>query len=285
MQPTEFSWKNGHGHKVYAVEWAVPEARAVVGLIHGIGEHCRRYDHLCRFFADHDIAVVAYDRQGYGRSEGRRGYAESYSEYLDEIGKLLLECEHRYPDLPAFLYGHSLGGHLLLHYLIGRNPNITAAVVSAPHITLAFIPNPLLVGIGKLMRLIVPTFTQENTLDTSKLSRSPEVKPAYDNDPLNHAKISSRTGIDILEHGDLLHAYSGGLPVPTLLMHGTADEITNHAGSAAFAERNRENITLKSWEGLYHELHNEPEQGKVMAFVLEWLEKHMATTYRKPKSL
>lgn len=110
MQPTEFNWTNDNGNKIYAIEWPVTAARAVIGLIHGVGEHCRRYDHVSKFFAKNGIAVVAYDRQGYGRSEGRRGHAAKYSEYIDEVAHLLIECERRYPDLPAFLYGHSMGG-------------------------------------------------------------------------------------------------------------------------------------------------------------------------------
>jgi len=175
--------------------------------------------------------VVGYDRQGYGRSEGRKGYAENYKEYVDEVAYLLIECERRYPDLPVFLYGHSMGGHLLLRYLIRRHPNINAAVVSAPHIRLAFTPNPLLVGLGKVMRMLHPTFSQDNQLDTNLLSRTPTIKPTYDADPFAHAKLTSRTGIDILENADELNRYADGLHVPTLLMHGEADGITSHDGS------------------------------------------------------
>jgi alpha-beta hydrolase superfamily lysophospholipase len=285
MPPTEFNWTNDNGNKIYAIEWPVTDARAVIGLIHGIGEHCRRYDHVSRFFTENGIAVLAYDRQGYGRSEGQRGHADKYAEYIDEIAHLLIECERRYPDRPAFLYGHSMGGHILLRYLIRRHPNLSGAIISAPHISLAFKPNPLIVGLGKVMRQIMPTFSQENPLDTTQLSRNPDVKPAYDNDPLTHATLSSQTGIDVLENAAMLNAYSGGLHVPTLLMHGTADGITNYAGSLAFAKRNPENLTFKPWPGLYHELHNEPERAEVLDFVLDWLTGQMRAVHRGPKSV
>jgi alpha-beta hydrolase superfamily lysophospholipase len=285
MQAIEFDWKNDNGNQVYAVEWPVSNARAVMGLIHGVGEHCRRYDHLADWFNRQGIAMVGYDRQGYGRSEGRRGYAKNYREYIDEIARLLVECQRRYPDLPVFLYGHSMGGHLLLRYLIRRNPNISAAVISAPHIRLAFKPNPLLVGLGKVMRSIYPTFSQENQLDTALLSRNPAVKPAYDSDSLVHAKLTSQTGIDILENGNELDRYAGGLNVPTLLMHGDADGITSHDGSRDFAQRNPSNLTFKSWAGLYHELHNEPEQLEVFQYVQDWLAGQMTPVYRTPKSV
>lgn len=283
-QPIEFSWKNANGNNVYAVAWPVAApVRAVMGLVHGVGEHCRRYDHLARWFGERGIAVIGYDRQGYGRSEGKRGYAANYREFVDEIAQLTLECERRHPDKPTFLYGHSMGGHLLLRYLIRRNPNISAAVVSAPHVQLSFQPSPILVGLGKMMRSVYPTFTQPNPIDLDKLSRSPEVAPAFRADPLTHDKMTARTGIDILENAEILHAYADGINVPTLIMHGDADGVTDYAASKAFAERN--GAAFKTWPGLYHELHNEPEQKEVFAFTLNWLEGHLQTVERELKSL
>lgn len=285
MAPIEFNWNNDNGNLVYAVEWPVREARAVVGLIHGVGEHCRRYDEMAAWYNEHGIAVIGYDRQGFGRSEGRKGYAEDYKEYVDEIARLLIACERRYPDLPVFLYGHSMGGHLLLRYLIRRHPNISGAIVSAPHIRLSFQPNPLLVGIGKLLRNVYPTFTQDNQLDTKLLSRNPAVKPLYDADPLVHAKLTSRTGIDILENAAELDAYSGGVKVPVLMMHGAADGLTNPEGTKEFARRNPENLSLKIWPELYHELHFEPEREQVFNYVLEWIEGQLTEVHRTPKSV
>jgi len=205
--------------------------------------------------------------------------------WKNENGNQVYAVEWPYPDLPVFLYGHSMGGHLLLRYLIRRHPNISAAVVSAPHIRLAFTPNPLLVGLGKVMRKLYPTFSQENQLDTALLSRNPAVQPAYDADPNVHAKLTSQTGIDILENADLLDHYADGLDVPVLLMHGDADGITSHHGSQDFAQRNPEDLTFKSWPNLYHELHNEPEREEVFSFVLHWLEGRMDAVYRVPKSV
>jgi alpha-beta hydrolase superfamily lysophospholipase len=285
MAPIEFNWNNDNGNRIYAVEWPNQNARAVIGLIHGVGEHCRRYDDMAAWYNQHDIAVVGYDRQGFGRSEGRKGYAEDYKEYIDEIARLLIACERRYPDLPVFLYGHSMGGQLLLRYLIRRNPNISGAIVSAPHIRLSFTPSPILVGLGKLMRNVYPTFSQDSDLDTNMLSRNPTVKPKYEADPLVHAKLTSRTGIDILENAAELDAYSGGLKVPTLMMHGAADGLTSPEGTKAFADRNPSNVTLKIWPELYHELHFEPEREQVFNYVLNWIEGKSSEVYRKPKSI
>lgn len=285
MHTKEFSWTNDNGNKVYAVEWPVENAKAVVGLIHGLGEHCRRYDEMAAWYNQRGIALVGYDRQGFGRSEGQKGYAKDYREYVDEIARLLISCEKRYPDLPVFLYGHSMGGQLLLRYLIRRHPQISGAIVSGPHIREAFKPNSILVALGKMLRNLYPTFTQENQLDTSLLSRTPTVKPAYDADPYVHGKITSRTGIDMLENAATLNEYAGGVKVPTLIIHGEADGVTSHQGSQDFAKRNPENLTLKIWPELYHELHFEPEREQVYQYVLQWMGGYMEEVYRKPKSV
>ena len=283
--PKEFSWKNPNGNKIYAVEWPAAKARAVIGISHGVGEHCRRYDHLAAWFQEQHIAVVGYDRQGFGRSDGPKGHTDQFSEYIDELARLVLACERRYPDTPLFLYGHSMGGHLVLRYLIKRHPNISGAIVSAPHIRLAFRPNPLLVGLGKVMRAIYPKFTQDNQLDISQLSRSPEIAPAYEADPYVHAKLSSKMGIDMLESSAALDRWKGALKIPTLLMHGTADGLTNPEATKAFAARNPQNVTYKAWEGGYHELHNEPEKEALFVFVHQWIKQHLELVDRPPQSV
>lgn len=268
----EFSWKNEAGLTIYAVDWSVPDARAVVGIIHGLSEHCRRYDGLADFFNGHGIAAVGYDRQGFGRSEGKRGYAKSYGSYLDGVAQLLVHCQRRYPDRPVFLYGQSMGGQLLLHYLIHRRPAIRGAIVSSPHIAEAFTPSPVLVAFGKLMRYIYPALTVPNQLDVKLLSRDPAVVEAYRNDPYVHDRLSSQTGIDLIERARFLQQYDKGLPVPTLFLHGEADGITSAEATRDFVTRNPEGATLYTVPGGYHELHFEPEAPAVRQTIIDWME-------------
>lgn len=288
--PSEtFTWRAETGNLIHAHHLPPREPGpppAVIGFIHGIGEHYGRYHHVMEFFRDRaGLACLAYDRAGYGRSEGRKGYAARYGQYLDEIARLVVACERRYPDVPVVLYGHSMGGQLLLLYLIRRKPDISAAIVSAPHIRLAFQPPRSLVLLGKLMRRIAPKFSQRSPIDTSKLSRDPAVRKDYLADPLVHDMLSSQTGIDILEAADFLNAWRGELPLPTLLLHGEADAITSAEASKAFVNRNPHNLTLKTWRGLYHELHNEPEWERVLTGVLEWLRGNVDPIHRLPESV
>ena len=270
----EFHWTNEYGLRIYAVDWcpARQPPRAVIGLIHGLGEHCRRYDGFAAFFNAAGIAVVGYDRQGFGRSEGPRGHAPDYRRYLDGVAQLLVRCERRYPGVPVFLYGHSMGGQLLLHYLIHRRPAIRGAVISAPHIAEAFRPNPAVVALGRVMRRVAPGFTLSNQLDLSKLSRDPATVRAYRDDPLNHDRLSSQTGIDLIDRARALQRYAGGLSVPALFIHGSADGITDPAATEAFVARNPAGTTYRAYPGAYHELHHEPERDRVLGDVVGWMD-------------
>lgn len=268
----EVSWTNSQSQKIYAVHWPVPAARAVVCIIHGLGEHGGRYEHLARFFQENEIACFTYDRLGYGHSDGRRGDVEHFGHYLDSIGQLLQTAREHYPELPIFPYGHSVGGALLLTYLKQREADIAGAIISAPYIRLAFPPPPIKIALGKAMRKIWPTFTQEAPLELNDLSRDPSIAPAYAADPLTHKRLSARTGIDLLELSEDLQQHGGHLKYPMLFTHGDRDKITHHDGTRDYVARHDgPDLQFKSWPGLYHELHNEPEKEEVFEFVLNWL--------------
>ncbi len=271
-----FSWQTNDGIEIYGAHWPQPDARAVIGLVHGLGEHVQRYAHVADFFNQRQMAVVGYDRQGHGQSAGRRGHTtHGLNGLLDEIAHLLTEIEERYPDTPVFLYGHSMGGNLLLNYLLRRHPVIQGAIVTAPHITLSFQPSAVMVTMGKLMRNVYPTFTQANGLEQAAISRDERVVAAYAADPLVHDRLTAALGMTVLEAAAWLDNYKGKLAVPLLLMHGSADRITNPDGTQRFAKRVEGEVTVKIWEGLYHEIHNEPEQEQVLDFAAQWIMEHV----------
>ncbi|MCC7466462.1 MAG: alpha/beta fold hydrolase, partial [Saprospiraceae bacterium] len=131
-------WTNAQGLQLFAAHWPVSSPRAVIALVHGQGEHIARYDQMARWYNQHEIAVLGFDQQGYGRSEGKRGHAPSLDALLDDIGLLLEKTREQYPDLPLFLYGHSMGGGLCLNYTTRRDPDLTGLIATGPWIRLAF---------------------------------------------------------------------------------------------------------------------------------------------------
>ena len=249
------------------------QTKAAIGIIHGLGEHIERYDELANYLNERNISVLGYDRRGHGQSEGKRGHTPSYQAFLDEIKGLVKQMKQRYPNVPSILYGHSMGGNLLLHFLIQNNNVVDAAIVSAPWIALSFQPSPIKVIGGKLIRKILPSLSIKNELDTKHLSRDMAEVKKYEEDPLVHDRITPNTGSFMLDAAEELNVFSGDWPTPSLLMHGTDDGVLSHDATKAFAERITGDVQFKSWEGGYHELHKDSNKEEVMDYVGKWLAK------------
>ncbi len=267
-----FSWTTEDGIDIYGIDWPIANAKAIVCIVHGLGEHIHRYEHAIDYFHKNNIAVIGYDRRGHGRSKGKRGHTISYDAFLDEVDHLLGEAKKRYPSLPVFLYGHSMGGNIVLNFTLDRKPVINGVISTGAHIRLAFQPSSITLALGKMMRNIYPGFSQPNGLDVHLLSRDTKVVEAYKNDPYVHNQVTAITGLSMLEKADVLDHYTAAFPVPLLIMHGGADGITSPGGSKDFAARVRGDITLKIWDKFYHEIHNEPEQDLVFAEILGWID-------------
>lgn len=267
----ELSWKNAEGIQLFAVDWSVKSPKAVIALVHGQGEHIGRYAHVAKWYNNHDVALMGYDQQGYGRSGGKKGHAENLEVLLDDIGLFLEKTRERYPNTPVFLYGHSLGGGLVLHYVLRRDPILVGLIVTSPLIRLAFEAPALKILAGKLLRRFMPTLTLPTGLAAHFISHDPEVVAAYKSDPLVHDKLSAAAGIAILEMGDWLDKFSGVFSIPVLLMHGGGDKITSAEATKELYGRVAGEVSHKEWEGLWHEMHNEPEKEKLFKYTLGWL--------------
>ncbi len=251
--------------------WAIESPKAVIALLHGLGEHKMRYAHWAEKFNRSGYAVVGMDMRGHGLSEGKKGFIPDYEQLMSDIDAFLELINGLYPDKKVVLYGHSLGGGQVLTYLIKKKHHLAAVIATGPFITLSFAPNPIIYAIGKFTRGFAPGFTQNNQLNTTSLSRDAAVVKAYNDDPLVHDRLSSALGIDSLEAGKYLNEYKGEIATPTLLLHGREDKITNPDGTISFYNNTTGNRTLKIFPMLYHEIHNEPEQDEVFACIEGWL--------------
>lgn len=271
MASNVWGWQAQDGTPFYAQSWAVDAPKAAIALIHGFGEHIGRYEHVIRFYNAEGFSFFCFDMRGHGRSGGKRGHTPSLETTFDDIDRFLAEVSQRADGSPVILYGQSMGGGLVLAYTLKRNPHIKAAVASSPWIQLAFQPAGWMVLLGRLTRFLAPSFTQPNNLNTEHLSRDPEVVKGYNTDPLVVSKISSSTGIGMLELADWLNTYQGTFPTPLLLMHGLDDQITSPKASAAFSERVKGDITLQVFPDGYHELHNEPFKAEVLEIASAWM--------------
>ena len=272
MQRFEFGWQTKDGLRLYAQGWQPETApKAVVCLVHGLGEHSGRYGHLAAFLNQAGYALLSFDLRGHGKSEGQRGYAPSYKALLDDIARLLDEAANRYPDLPRFLYGHSLGGNLVINCALRRRPQLAGVIATGPFFRAAFEPPAWKLTLARIMYNLWPTLSLSNELDRQALSRNPEVVRDYDEDPLVHDRLTPRLTMDMFQAGLWALEHASELSLPLLLMHGSADRLCSVQASREFAARAGDRCTLKIWDGFYHEIHNEPEQEQVFEYLLEWL--------------
>jgi len=255
--------------------YAPMDPKALVVLIHGMGEHFGRYAHVAEFFTQNGYAFAGMDLRGHGRSQGKRGHTPSYEHLMNDIELFISTIQVHFPELPLFIYGHSMGGNLVLNALIRRALPITAAVISAPYLKLAFEPPKWKTVLGKISAKYLPELTQPTGLDTRALSRDSNVILAYNKDSLVHDKITSSFFVNVHFAGPYVLEHAAKINVPLLLMHGTEDKLTSHGATQELHERIPERSELKLWEGFYHELHNEPEQEELLSYVTQWLEKHL----------
>jgi acylglycerol lipase len=273
MQHFEFGWQTEDGLQLYAQGWQPEtEPKGMVCLVHGLGEHSGRYAHLAAFLNQAGYALLALDLRGHGKSQGPRGHTPSCEALLDDIAHFLAEATARYPDRPRFLYGHSLGGNLVIEYALRRRPQLAGVIATGTSFRLAFEPPAWKLTLGKIMYNLWPTLSMSNELDRQGLSRDPEVVRAYNEDPLVHDRVSARLAMDMLQSGLWSLEHATEFPLPLLLMHGGADRLTSAQASREFASQAGHLCTLKIWDGFYHEIHNEPEQRQVFAYLLEWLD-------------
>jgi alpha-beta hydrolase superfamily lysophospholipase len=254
--------------------WA-PESppKAVICHVHGHGDHSGRYNHIAEAFVERGIAFMGMDHYGHGQTPGKRGHAPSYDAILDSLDQLFLEAEKQFPGIPRFLYGHSAGGNIALNHALRRKPDIKGVISSAPWLTLKIKPSSAELTLAKLMINIYPSFTQATKLPVESISRDPAEMKRYADDPLVHDKISPVFFFGCHEAGLWALEHASEFSYPLLIMHGTGDDITSHESSQEFAEKaGGGDITWKSWEGLRHEIHNEPEKTEVIATMINWVE-------------
>ena len=273
MKTIEWGWKSADGLEMFAQSWEPEEEpKAVVCLVHGLGEHSSRYAHAGRAFTDAGFALTGFDLRGHGKSGGPRGHTPSYDALMDDIDTFIDLAAGRYPGMLCFLYGHSLGGNQVINFALRRSAELVGVIATGPWLKLAFQPAGSKVMLGKIMNNILPGFSQASGLETLALSHDPEVVKAYENDPLVHDKISARLFVNVFESGLWALDHAAEIPLPLLLMHGGADTITSPEASRQFAASAGDKVTLHIWEGLYHEIHNEPEQEDVFKLTVNWMD-------------
>jgi alpha-beta hydrolase superfamily lysophospholipase len=274
LSPTNSTYKTADGSVIFAQYWKPEPLRAAVIQIHGLGEHSGRYQHVADAFAERGIGLLAYDHAGHGQSSGSRGHVDGYKKLMDEVDLAMGKAKTVFPGVPIFLYGHSWGGNIGINFILRRRPTIQGAIITGPWLKLPTEPPALQVTLGRILKGIFPGFSQKTGLDSNMLSHDPAVNELYRKDPLVHGKISALNYFDSADAAEYALHHASSFDCPTLLMHGGEDAITSPEGSKKFAAK-AHNVRLKIWDGLYHEIHNEPSKAEVIGEMIHFIESHL----------
>ena len=273
MNNKVLSWKSIDGLKIFAQTWQPKsEVKAVINLVHGMGEHSGRYYQWAKKFAEKGIAVVSFDHRGHGNSEGKRGHSPSYDSLMNDIDLLFQKSEELYPNVPVFLYGHSLGGNLVLNYVLRKAPKIAGVIATSPWLKLTEQPPKMLLTFAKAMKSIMPSLSQNTNLNPAFISRDEKEVELYAKDKLVHGKITVGMFLDVVNSGIWAIQNARKLKNNALICHGTGDKITSHKASLEFADKVQDSAEVKLFDGAYHELHHESIREELFEHILNWIE-------------
>ncbi|MCT4636958.1 MAG: lysophospholipase [Bacteroidales bacterium] len=258
---------------LHVYKWSETDCnRGVIAIVHGIGEHGFRYDHVAKYFVKAGYIVYAFDYRGHGRSSGKRGFVNCYNELLDDVDLFIDHIKIDNPQSKIVLYGHSLGGNIVTRYTLERHNRHNSMIVTSPWFGLANEIPGVIILLLKMLCKVDRNMIIRSFLNIKHLSHDRVEVEKYKNDKLVHNKVSLNLLLGGIESAKLIMNSAGKIKMPVLLTHGDSDKITSAACSKKFADKSEENLTFKEWPGMYHELHNESEKETVLCYIKNWIE-------------
>ncbi len=261
------------GTRIYRQDWLPEdEVEAAVLIVHGLGEHSGRYANVVNHLVPLGYAVYGFDLIGHGKSDGEREFVERFDDFTLTLKTYFDLVHEAQPDKPVVLYGHSLGALIGPYYLLDRQDELAGAILSGALVKVPPNVSTLTVSLGKVLSRTVPHLRLV-PLDPTGVSRDPAVVQAYVSDPLVfHGKTTARLGAELLAAMQHVMAGAASIRLPLLLLQGSADRLVDPEGaSMLYNAVGSTDKTLKVYNGLGHEVHNEPERATVLADVQTWL--------------
>jgi len=277
MQHIEGSFKGVRDVNIYYQAWLPEEnVRAVLLLVHGLGEHSGRYMNVVNHFVPLDYAVYGLDHIGHGKSDGTREFVERFDDYTDTLTIFYDMVREWQGDKPIFLLGHSMGGTIASVYLLDHQADFKGAIISAPAVKVGDSVSQATIMVGKVLSRVAPKMGLL-ALDVNGISRDPEVVKAYVNDPLVfHGKTPARLAAEFLFAMQGITAEASAISLPLIIVQGADDTLVDPSGARMLYDKaSSEDKTLKIYEGLHHEVFNEPERDRVLKDVENWLESQL----------
>jgi acylglycerol lipase len=277
MKHIEGNFKGVRNVKIFYQGWLPQEnAKAVLLVVHGLGEHSGRYMNVVNHFVPLGYAVYGLDHIGHGKSEGMREYVERFDDFTDTLTIFYDMVTEWQGDTPIFLFGHSMGGAITSYYLLDHQAAFTGAIISAPAVKVGDSVSQATIIMSKVLSRLVPKMGLI-ALDVNGISRDPEVVEAYVKDPLVfHGKTPARLAAELLSAMMRITAEAGKITLPFIVVQGGADTIVDPSGAQMLYDKaSSADKTLKIYDELYHEVFNEPERDRVLKDVENWLESQL----------
>ena len=277
MNHIEGNFKGVRNTKTYYQAW-LPEGKvkAMLLVIHGLGEHCGRYMNVVNHFVPLGYAVYGYDHIGHGKSEGMREVVERFEDYTNTLTVYCEMVKSWQAGKPLFLVGHSMGGLITSCYLLDHQIDFRGAVISAPLVKASGNISQVTIFMGKILSALAPKMGLL-PVDARSISRDPEVVKAYVSDPLVfHGKTPARLAAELLKAMRRVTAEADKITLPFFVVQGNADRLVDPAGAQMlYDQASSKDKAIRIYEGYYHEVFNEPEHGRVLKDVETWLAAHI----------
>lgn len=276
MRHDEGHFRGAGGADLFYQSFAPDEApRAVIAVVHGLGEHSGRYGTFVDHFVPRGYAILGFDHRGHGRSPGPRGHVSAWSEFREDVGAFLSLARERFPGIPRFLFGHSMGGLIALNYALHDPTGLRGLILSAPGLDSSGL-SPVTLALAKVLSRIAPALQLPTGLEAAGISRDPAAVAAYEADPLVHDRGTPRAATEGLAAIRWTLAHAADLRLPLLLYYGTADRLVPPAAARQFFEQvTFPDKTLHEYEGSYHETHNDLDRARLLADLDAWLDAHL----------
>lgn len=300
----EFFYPSKDGKtQIHAIEW-IPEGevKAVLQICHGMVEYIDRYDGFASYLCERGIYVVGHDHLGHGKSVTDESYLGHFepkdgNKYvIADIHSLRAQTEKKYPDLPYFMLGHSMGSFLLRQYLTMRSEGLSGAIIMGT----GFMPYAVLAA-GQLVCKVIGTVKgwnyrsafvnqlgmggynkQFEPSDSTKdwITSDDEMRAKYEADPLCSFIFTVSgycqmfEGMKVIAKKESADKISKDLPI--FFVSGEKDPVGNNgAGVRKVYEKYQkagiQDVQMKLYENDRHEILNEKDRKTVYEDLYQWI--------------
>jgi len=254
----------------------VENPKAIMLVVHGSGEHIGRYEHVAKWLNEHQITMVGGDLPGLGKSKETRGHINDFNDYLKKVDEWLKEVKRRWSDIPIILFGHSMGGLIVIRYVEELSDDlIDGLIVTSPALSIRIKVPKWQRTLAKIMVKMWPTLQLKSGIKPNQVSRDPKISIRYANDPLVYSKVSVKWFFEFekaIEKAwaklEMISKHS----FPILFLQAGQDQLVDPIAAEQFITKlNKEQVIYHHIPELYHEILNEPEKELYLQLITDWI--------------